>query len=337
MKKYILLLIICLVCVSGCINPFDTNTTQNVTPNVTTIIPVITTAPPVVTQPPPVVTVPVVIPTTNTTGNSTANVTVNVTITPVEYQNTSNLTVTFINVEQGDSEWIESPTGKTMLIDAGESAHVSKVISVIDPVKTIDIVVTTHPHADHIGGMQTILTKYTIGKIFDSGQPYSSNTYENMLTTIDKKNISYTTVKNGDIIKFDPLVKVEVLNPQPKFFDEINDNSVVVSMTYKNVSFLFAGDTQLNAETMYAKWIKNVTVLKVAHHGSLTSTGAYLISKTHPKVSIISVGKDNPYGHPDSATIRRLVNDGSKVYRTDINGTISVTTNGENYSVITTK
>jgi competence protein ComEC len=334
MKKYILLLIICLVCVSGCVNPFNTNTTQNVTPTVT-IVPAITTTPPVVIQPPPVVTAPVVVtPTVNVT-NITANVTVNV--TPSEYQNASNLTVTFINVEQGDSEWIESPTGKTMLIDAGESSQVAKVISVIDPAKTIDIVVTTHPHADHIGGMQTILTKYTIGEVFDSGQPYSSNTYENMLTTIDKKNISYATVKNGDSIKFDPLVKVEVLNPQPKFFDEINDNSVVISMIYKNVSFLFAGDAQLNAETMYAKGIKNVTVLKVAHHGSLTSTGAYLISKTHPKISIISVGKDNPYGHPDSATIRRLVNDGSKVYRTDINGTISITTNGENYSVITTK
>jgi beta-lactamase superfamily II metal-dependent hydrolase len=336
MKKYILLLIICLVCVSGCVNPFSTNTTQNVTKTVT---PVITTPLPVVTQPPVIVTPPVVIVTPTVTSNITTNITTNVTahVTPVEYQNASNLTVTFIDVKQGDSEWIESPTGKTMLIDAGESAYVSRVVSTIDPSKTIDVIVTTHPHADHIGGMQTILTKYTIGKIFDSGQPYSSATYESMLTTIEKQNISYTMVKNGDTIKFDPLVKVEVLNPQPKFFDEINDNSVVLLMTYKNVSFLFAGDTQLNAETMYAKYLKNVTVLKVAHHGSLSSTGAYLISKTHPSVSIISVGTDNPYGHPDSSTIKRLITDGSKVYRTDMNGTISITTNGENYSVITTK
>ena len=337
MKKYILLLIICLVCVSGCVNPFGANTTENVTkPVITTIVPTIVPTT-IVTQPPVIVTtIPVVTIDQNIT-NVTANITNVTNVTYVEYKNVSNLTVTFINVEQGDSEWIESPTGKTVLIDAGESAHVSKVVSVIDPVKNIDIVIATHPHADHIGGMQTILTKYTIGKFFESGQPYSSNTYENMLNTIDKKNISYTTVKAGDIITIEPLVKMEVLNPQPKFFDEINDNSVVLKMTYKNISFLFAGDSQLNAETMYAKNLKNITVLKVAHHGSLTSTGAYLISKTHPKVSIISVGKDNPYGHPDSFTIKRLVTDGSKIYRTDLNGTISITTNGENYSVITTK
>lgn len=307
MKKYILLLIICLVCVSGCVNPFSTNTTQNVTHPVT-IIPVITTPLPVVTQPPVVIT-PVV--TINRTANITTNVTANVTVhvTPVEYQNASNLTVTFIDVKQGDSEWIESPTGKTMLIDAGESGYVSRVVSIIDPSKTIDIVVATHPHADHIGGMQTILTKYTIGKFFDSGQPYTSTTYENMLNTIDKKNISYTAVKSGDKITFDPLVKVEVLNPQPKFFDEINDNSIVLLMTYKNISFLFAGDTQLNSETMYAKYFNHVTILKVAHHGSMSSTGAYLLSRTHPNVSVISVGTDNPYGHPDSSTITRLVND----------------------------
>jgi competence protein ComEC len=338
MKKYILLLIICLVCVSGCVNPFSANTTQNATKAVTpTAIPA--TQPPVVipvitTLVTPEVTANV---TVNVTLNVTANVTANVTVNPPR-TNGSNLTVTFINVGQGDSEWIVSPTGKTMLLDAGESTQVSKVESVIvTQNKTINVVVATHPHSDHIGGMQTILSQYTVDKFIDAGYPYTSSVYENMLVTIDKKNISYTTVKTGDNIVFDPFVDVKVLNPQPKFFNEVNDNSVVLLMTYQNVSFLFTGDSQLNAETMYAKSLKNVTVLKVAHHGSISSTGAYLISKTHPKVSIISVGKNNPYDHPDSSTIKRLVTDGSKVYRTDLNGTISITTNGEQYSVITGK
>jgi len=323
MKKYILLFIICLVCVAGCVNPFGANTIQNSTKNVThviTTIPVTRTIIPVVTP----VAIKTVIP----------NVTLISNITQV-IGNVSNLTVTFIDVGQGDSEWIKSPTGKTMLIDVGEENQVSKVTPIIN--KTINIVVATHPHSDHIGGMQTILTKYTIGEFFDSGYPYTSATYKIMLDIIDKKNISYTTIKTGDTIIFDPLVKIKVLNPQPKFFDDINDNSIVLLMTYKNVSFLFTGDAGLNAEDVYAKQLGTVTILKVAHHGSTTATGDYLLSKIHPNISIISVGVDNTYGHPDLSTINRLKNSGSKVYRTDQNGSISITTNGEDYSVISTK
>jgi competence protein ComEC len=346
MKKILFILcMICFILIAGCVNPLD-----SVQPNKTITTPIPTTIP--VTQPQitiaptiaPIITIPVItqtsIPnmnpniTNNTIGNVTNKTVSNISI--VSNKNFTNMTVTFIDVGQGDSEYIISPSNKTMLIDAGELNQVSKVTSKIN-VTTLDIVVATHPHADHIGGMKTILNTYIVGKFFDSGYKHSSTTYETMLTTIQQKKISYVTPKNGDTIDFDPMVTVKVLNPQPKFFEEINDNSIVLLMTYKNISFLFAGDTQLNAETMYAKGLKNVTVLKVAHHGSATSTGAYLISKTNPKVSIISVGKDNTYGHPDTYTIKRLVSDKSTVYRTDLNGSITVTTDGENYSIITGK
>lgn len=345
MKSYLFILImICLVCVSGCVNPLEGNIIKdNVTPP--PAVTVVTTAPVVITQiPTPVVPVitPVITqiatPTVTITPNVTVNVTPNITVnvTPSYSGNVSNMTVTFMNVGQGDSEYIVSPTGKTMLIDAGDANKAYMITTEID-VKKIDVVVATHPHADHIGGMKTIFNTYTIGSFIDSGYPYTSSTYENMLTAIEQKKINYSTVKSGDTINFDPVVKVNVLNPQPKFFDEINDNSVVLQMTYKNVSFLFAGDTQLNAETMYAKNLQHVNVLKVAHHGSATSTGAYLISKTHPNVSVISVGADNNYGHPDTYTIKRLVNDNSTVYRTDKDGYITITTDGNNYSVTTSK
>lgn len=248
-----------------------------------------------------------------------------------------NLTVTFIDVGQGDSEWITTPSGNTMLIDAGDSDKTWRIASELVTVREIDAVVVTHAHSDHIGGMQTVLTMYDINEFYDSGYPHTSKMYENMLTLIDNKRIKYTTVKNGDKINLDPVMDISVLNPQPIFFNNVNDNSIVLLMQYKNVSFLFTGDTERNAETMYARKLGEVDIIKIAHHGSSTSTGPYLLSKTKPSVSIISVGEGNSYGHPDSNTINHLTAIDSSVYRTDMNGTIIITTNGEEYSITTSR
>ena len=253
---------------------------------------------------------------------------------PMVIGGTSNLTVTFIDVGQGDSEWIVSPNNRTMLIDAGESNDALKISSIIPHNKVIDVVVATHAHSDHIGGMNNILKTHKVRQFIDSGYPHTSMIYETMLSTILENNMNYSIVNTGDIIEFDPDVNVKVLNPQSKLHDEINENSVVILMTYRNVSFLFTGDAESNAEMIYGKQLKHVDILKVAHHGSSSSTSSYLISRIHPDVSIISVGKDNQYNHPDNSVITRLKSDGSRVYRTDEDGTIVVTTNGEQYSVI---
>jgi len=245
-----------------------------------------------------------------------------------------NLTVTFIDVGQGDSEWIITPSGNTMLIDAGDSDKTWRIASKLVTVREIDAVVATHAHSDHIGGMQTVLTMYDVNNFYDSGYPHTSKTYENMLTLINNKRINYTVVKNGDKINLDPVMDISVLNPQPIFFNNVNDNSVVLFMTYKNMSFLFTGDSERNAETVYARKLGNVDVIKIAHHGSSTSTGPYLLSKTKPSVSIISVGEGNSYGHPDKNIIKNLESYQSKIYLTSENGDITITTDGENYSVI---
>ena len=248
----------------------------------------------------------------------------------------SNLTVTFIDVGQGDAIWIVSPYNTTMLIDAGESDTVAKVIDVIEPVAYINFVVATHPHSDHIGGMTTILDTYRIGQFVDSGYPHTTSVYENLLTVIENKPVLYTNVKNGDTIRFSPEIDVKVLNPQDEFFDEINDNSVVLLMTYRDVSFLFAGDAGEAAEKVYVRSLRDVTVLKVPHHGSDTGTSDYLLSRISPKISVISVGPNNQYSHPDDLTIVHLKTTMSKIYRTDIDGTITITTDGNDYTVITT-
>ena len=283
-------------------------------------------------------------PTSPTTEQSTPASSVEQT-TPTTTQNYGtpsgqNLTVHFLDVGQGDSILIEYEN-KSMLIDAGESDQ-GKVVSDYlhdQGISTLDYVVATHPHSDHIGGMIDVLNNFKIKHFIDSGYPHTSKTYENMLTTIDKKNIPFETPKRGDKINFASGIDVEVLNPGSSYYsDDLNQNSVVLKVTDGKVSFLLMGDAGLEAENdiMKAGYDVNADVLKVGHHGSKTSSGASFISAVSPSISVIEVGAGNDYGHPHAETLERLQKV-SKVYRTDLDGTITVTTDGSTYTVTTQK
>jgi beta-lactamase superfamily II metal-dependent hydrolase len=250
-----------------------------------------------------------------------------------------NLTVHFIDVGQGDSILLEHGDD-TMLIDSGEIGKGDDVATFVksEGIKSLDYVVATHPHSDHIGGMSVILNDFPIMHFVDSGYAYSSKTYENMLTTIDKKNIPFVTPKRGDKINFSSGIDVQVLNPGKSYFtDDINQNSVVLKVTDGKVVFLLMGDAGIEAENEIMKdgYDVNADILKVGHHGSRTSSGASFISAVSPSVSVIEVG-GNDYGHPHQETLNRLQKV-SKVYRTDSDGTIMVTTDGSTYTVTTQK
>ena len=249
------------------------------------------------------------------------------------------MTVSFIDVGQGDSELIQTPSGKVMLIDAGPTATESKVVKYLQDqgISTIDVVVATHPHEDHIGGMSAVLNGFAVKQFIDSGYPHTTSTYENMLNLIDKKNIPFKTVTNGDTISLDPAVSVQVLNPQATFSDDINQNAIVLKITYGKNTFLFTGDAGEPIENSYAGNAGHADILKVAHHGSSTSSGSSFLSKITPSISVIEVGAGNSYGHPTQATLSRLQQVGSKVYRTDLDGTITITSDGNTYSVNTAK
>lgn len=157
-----------------------------------------------------------------------------------------------------------------------------------------------------------------------------------MLTTIDEKNIPFEVAQAGQTIDFDPTVEIEVLNPASTYSDDLNENSVVIRVTYGETSFLLMGDAGLESEEKIMETGYNVDsdILKVGHHGSMSATGDAFVSSVSPKVSIIEVGAGNSYSHPNSEIVKRLQKT-STVYRTDLDGTTIVTTDGSTYSVTT--
>lgn len=242
--------------------------------------------------------------------------------------------VHFIDVGQGDSILIESPSGKTMLIDGGVKGAGQQIVSYLKElgINKLDIVVATHPDADHIGGLISVLDTMPIEQFYDSGKVHTSQTFEEMLTRIDEKNIPYHVPKIGDDIEFDKDVNVKVLNANDQATDN-NDASIVLKMTYGNVSFLLTGDAGVALEKEMLQYDVKATVLKAGHHGSNTSSSEEFIQAVNPEVTILSYGEDNKYGHPHAEIVDRLQAIGSKIYATADLGTITVSTDGVNYTV----
>ncbi len=256
----------------------------------------------------------------------------------VSINNSSLLTVHFIDVGQGDSILVRYDN-KSMLIDGGrpDAGPVLALYLKKEGVSTVDIMVSTHPHADHIGGLLTVLREFPVKRVVDSGQPHTSRTYEKYLTLIDEKNIPYHVAERGQYINLSPAVTIEVLSPPASGLGEdLNENSIVLKISYGNVSFLLMGDAGFTAEKdlMTTHQSLNSTVLKVGHHGTKYATSRAFLRDVEPKISVIEVGS-NKYGHPAPETLKRLKDIGSKVYRTDINGDIVIATDGTTYSVTT--
>lgn len=247
------------------------------------------------------------------------------------------LKVHFLDVGQGDSILIQAPNGKNMLVDGGTKGSGDKVVSFLKAkgVKKLDYVVATHPDADHIGGLITVLNAFPVTNFVDSGKVHTSQTYFDLLTLIDSKNIKFTVPKELDQLALDPNMMIRVLHADENAGDT-NDASIVLKVTYNKVSFLLMGDADTEIEDyIRSKYDVKATVLKNGHHGSNTSSSAAFISNVKPSVAILSYGKNNSYGHPHAAIESRLRNVGAKTYKTPLDCDITVTSNGVKHAVST--
>ena len=242
--------------------------------------------------------------------------------------------VHFLDVGQGDSILVRNGD-RCMLVDGGPIDEGQTVAAYLrgQGIKTIDVLVSTHPHADHIGGLLTVLKEFPVNVVYDSGQPHTTQTYEEYLTLIDQKNIRFKVPERDDTIDLGPGVTVQVISPPPGGIggDDLNENSVVLKITHGSVSFLLASDTGFEAEDIMldSGYDLRSQVLKVGHHGSKSSSGKAFLKAVDPQVSVIEVGAGNSYNHPAQATLDRLEAVGSTVYRTDRDGNVVVTSDGK--------
>jgi len=242
--------------------------------------------------------------------------------------------VNFIDVGQADSILIELPNKQTMLIDAGTNEAGATVVNYIKSLgyTKLDYVIGTHPHEDHIGGMDDVIKSFSIGKIYMPKATTTTQTYEDVLTTIQNKKLKISTAKSGVNIIKNTNLTADIIAPVKDSYQDLNNYSAVVKIAYGTTSFLFMGDAETESENQITANIK-ADVLKVGHHGSNSSTSTTFLKKVSPKYAVISVGKGNSYGHPADTTIAALKTAGATVYRTDLDGTIIVQSDGKNITV----
>lgn len=243
------------------------------------------------------------------------------------------LTVHYIDVGQGDSTLLEFD-GFSMLIDAG-NWNSKEAVDYLkqQEIKDIDIVVGTHPDADHIGQLAQVIGEFEVGEVWMSGNTSSSNTFLNVLQAIEASGSDYVEPRSGDVFDVGSM-QIEVLYPD-EITGSANEESVSLKMTYGDVRFVFTGDAGIKQEQeMIDSGMElDAEILHLGHHGSNTSTSPAFLEAVTPEVAIYSAGEDNSYGHPHAEVIAAVENAGAKVYGTDVNGTILVKTDGKSYNV----
>ncbi len=253
------------------------------------------------------------------------------------------LEVHFIDAGQADAIYIKLPGGKTMQIDAGKNSTGQEIVDYIEAqgAQRIDYLIGTHPHEDHIGGLDNVIKAFDIGEIYmprvSEKLTPTTKTYEDVLTAIKDKGGSITAPKAGDMIIDEGNLKAEVLSPGTGEYDGLNEYSIVVRLTYGDISFMLMGDAEEVNEQEIMSFGKDIScdVLKLGHHGSSTSSIKMFLQRCAPKYAVISCGEGNSYGHPHEEVVSRCEELAINMLRTDKCGDIIIKSDGKTIDIDT--
>ena len=253
------------------------------------------------------------------------------------------LRIDFVSVGQGDAALVTGPTGKTVLIDGGPQAAGETLTALLRArrAKGIDLILLTHRHDDHFGGIAAVVRAFPVRMFIDAPFPHPSRSYEALLETLQERHVMVLYATRGRTIDLGAGAMLTLLSPPDppitRSRSDVNANCVVVRLDYGTTGILFAAD----AEPQTERWLLAsdarlpAQVLKVAHHGGRYSSTPRFLSAVAPKAAVISVGAVNEYGHPTPETIARLEQQHARVYRTDRDGTVTVETDGTRIQVTT--
>lgn len=255
------------------------------------------------------------------------------------------ITIEMLDIGQGDATLIRTKD-QVIMIDTGDVDQRDNLVKQLKDrnIKTIDKLIITHPHADHLGGAYALFKNFTVKSVYDNGDQTTTNTYKTYLKNIQQQNIDYHQLMAGDEIDFGSGVKFKVFSPTKEMLQndsDLNDNSLAGQLRYNNFTMMFTGDIEKKAEgkmvSAYGDELKSL-ILKSPHHGSRTSSSDAFLKALQAKDVLISCGVNNDYGHPHEEALKRYQKYNMNVYRTDKMGTITITSDGSaNYTITTEK